>query len=76
MGHCGPIFASMAKGIYRTVDGFVQVDFGTHSTAMPRVRYQEEGYLPPFETLPSEPDYFSAQHKAQNGAKRSADRGH
>lgn len=68
--------ASMAKGIYRTVDGFVQVHFGTHSTPMPRARYQEEGYQPPFETLPSEPDYFAAQQKAQNGAKRSTDRGH
>ena len=68
--------ASMAKGIYRTVDGFVQVDFGTHSTPMPRARYQDEGYNPPFEMLPSEPDYLAAQQKAQNGAKRVTDRGH
>jgi len=58
----------MAKGIYRTVDGFVQVDFGNHSTSMPRKRYEDQGYQPPHETLPSEPDYFAAQRNAQNGA--------
>ena len=67
--------ARMAKGIYRTVDGFVQVDFGTHSTPMPRARYQEEGYQPAVETLPSEPDYLAAQQKAQNGAEKFTDRG-
>jgi hypothetical protein len=74
---CSPGYLPrMAKGIYRTVDGFVQVDFGTHSTPMPRARYQEEGYNPPLETLPSEPDYLAAQQRAQNGAKRPTDRGH
>jgi hypothetical protein len=74
-GRWRPYLARMAKGIYRTVDGFVQVDYGTHSTPMPRKRYQDEGYQPPFETLPSEPDYLAAQQKAQNGANRSTDRG-
>jgi hypothetical protein len=61
----------MARGIFRTVDGFVQVDFGIHSAAMPRARYEEQGYQPPFETLPSEVDYLAAQQKAQDSAKGS-----
>jgi hypothetical protein len=59
----------MAKGIYRTVDGLVRVDFGIHSTSMPRLRYEEAGHQPPFETRPSEPDYFAAQQKARDSAK-------
>jgi len=56
----------MAKGIFRTVDGLVQVDYGIHSAPMPRARYLEQGYQPPIETLPSEADYLAAQEKAQN----------
>jgi hypothetical protein len=58
-----PYVASMARGIFRTVDGLVQVDFGIRSVAMYRKRYEEEGYQPPFETLPSEADYWAAQEK-------------
>lgn len=48
------------------------LDYGTHSVPMPRKRYEENGYQPPFETLPSEPEYLAAQQKAQNGAKGSS----
>jgi hypothetical protein len=61
----------MARGIFQTVDGFVQVDYGIRSVAMPRARYEEEGYQPPFETLPSEADYLAAQQKDQDSAKGS-----
>lgn len=61
----------MAKGIYRTVDGLVQVDHGIHSAPMPRTRYVELGYQPPFETLPSEAEYLAAQQKAQDSTKGS-----
>jgi hypothetical protein len=61
----------MARGLFRTVDGLVQVDYGIHSAPMPRKRYEEQGYQPPFETLPSEADYFTAQEKAQGSAKGS-----
>jgi hypothetical protein len=59
----------MARGIFRTVDGLVQVNYGLRSVAMYRKRYEEEGYQPPFETLPSEADYVAAQQKAQDSAK-------
>jgi hypothetical protein len=61
----------MARGIYRTVDGLVQVDYGVYSAPMFRARYEEQGYQPPFETLPAEADYVAAQEKAQaqGGAK-------
>ena len=61
----------MARGIFRTVDGLIQVDYGLRSVAMPRSRYEEEGYQPPFETLPSEADYLAAQQKDQDSAKGS-----
>ena len=57
----------MARGIYRTIDGLVQVDYGIRSTSMYRSRYEELGYEPPFETLPSEADYLAAHPKAQAG---------
>jgi hypothetical protein len=59
----------MARGIFRTVDGLVQVDYGIRSTSMYRARYEELGYEPAFETLPSEADYLAAQQKAQDSAK-------
>jgi hypothetical protein len=61
----------MARGIFRTVDGLVQVDYGVYSAPMPRARYVEQGYQPPFETPPSETDYLAAQQKALDGAKGS-----
>jgi hypothetical protein len=59
----------MARGIYRTVDGLVQVDYGIRSVPMFRSRYEELGYPPPFETLPSEGDYLAAQEKAQDSTR-------
>jgi hypothetical protein len=65
-----PYLVNMARGIFRTVDGLVQVAFNSvYSAPMYRVRYEQEGYQPPFETLPSEADYFAAQQKAQDRAK-------
>jgi hypothetical protein len=61
----------MARGIFRTVDGTVQVDYGLRFVAMPRSRYEEEGYQPLFEMLPSEADYLATQQKDQERAKES-----
>jgi hypothetical protein len=62
----------MARGIFRTVDGLVQVDFGIRSAPMYRVRYELEGYQPPFKTLPSEADYLAAQQKAQEDSAKES----
>ncbi len=52
----------MAKGIYR--DGnWATVDFDTHRVEMPRKRYEEKGYQPPFLDLPSKDQYLFGQQK-------------
>jgi len=76
MGDRGPILRVWQNAFTELSTDSFKSNFGTHSTPMPRARYQEEGYQPPFETLPSEPDFLAAPQKAQNGAKRSTDREH
>ena len=49
--------ANLAVGIFRTEDGWAQVDYGTRSGPIPRDLYEEKGYLPAFEDLPTEADY-------------------
>jgi hypothetical protein len=56
----------MAKGIFRTADDWVQVDYGTNSAPIPRSKYEDKGYKPPFETLPLESEYYAAQKKTQD----------
>lgn len=53
---------AVAKGIYR--DGnWATVDFDTHRVEMPRKRYEEKGYQPPFLDLPSKDQYLFGQQK-------------
>jgi hypothetical protein len=54
----------MAKGIFRSTDGWAQVDYGNHSAPIPRNTYDENSYQPPFEKLPLEADYKAAQKKS------------
>ena len=63
----------MAKGVYRTKTPesgaeYAWMDYGTPSNLgeIPRARYEEQSYEPPFEELPT---------KEQYDAKRAADRG-
>ena len=51
----------MARGIFRTDDDWVQVDYGKHTAPVPRDRYEQNGYEPPFEKLPTEDAYRAAQ---------------
>ncbi len=41
-----------ACGIYRDRAGWATVSDGTITMSMPRERYEEKGYEPPFEALP------------------------
>jgi hypothetical protein len=53
------------KGIYRTVTPgsgaeYAFVDYGVPSSLgeLPRAQYEQEGYLPPFDDLPTKDQYF------------------
>lgn len=43
-----------AVGIYRTRDGWAEVDYGHRTGAVPRELYDRKGYLPSFDALPLE----------------------
>jgi hypothetical protein len=61
----------MVKGIFRTSNGWVQVDYGAHSAPIPRYQYEVNEYQPPFDSLPFEADDRAAEKKAQDNAKGS-----
>ena len=46
-----------ARGIFRDQAGWVTVDHGVHRNSIPRHRYEEMGYEPPFESLPTKEEY-------------------
>ena len=54
----------MPTGIFRSEDGWAQVDYGTRS------RYEANGYKPDFDKLPSEAEYRAAEDKKEDDAKR------
>jgi hypothetical protein len=58
----------MARGIFRTPDGRVQVDYGANSVSISRARYEGQGYEPPFDELPLEVFYRAAQKKPPKDA--------
>lgn len=58
-----------AVGLYRTSDGWAEVDYGHRTGAVPRELYERRGYLPHFDRLPMEaavreplPRSMQAQH--------------
>ena len=55
----------MASGMFRTSDGWVQVDYDGTNIPIPRSKYEENGYQPDFNALPSEADYWAAQERAK-----------
>jgi hypothetical protein len=58
----------MATGMFRTDEGWVQVDYDGSNIPVPRSKYEENGYKPDFDELPLEADYWAAQEKAQRAA--------
>jgi hypothetical protein len=55
----------MPTGMFRA-DGWARVDYDGNNIPVPRGRYEEAGYKPPFTALPLEADYWAAEEKAQN----------
>jgi hypothetical protein len=61
----------MPIGLFRSEDGWAQVDYGTGATIpIPRSRYEANGYKPDFDKLPSEAEYRAAEEKKDDDAPR------
>jgi hypothetical protein len=61
----------MPVGLFRSEDGWVQVDYGT-GTNIPVVRskYEANRYKPDFDKLPSEAEYRAAEKKKEDDPLR------
>ena len=59
----------MPVGMFRSDEGWVQVDYGTGNIPIPRSKYEENKYKPDFEKLPSEAEYWAAEKKKEDDAK-------
>jgi hypothetical protein len=53
----------MPVGMFRSEEGWVQVDYGTGNIPIPRSKYEENKYKPDFDKLPSEAEYLAAEKK-------------
>jgi hypothetical protein len=49
----------MTVGLYRTIEGLVQVDYDGNDIPIPRAKYEENGYRPDFDALLTEAEYRS-----------------
>jgi hypothetical protein len=59
----------MPTGIFRSEDGWAQLDYGTGTTIpIPRSRYEANGYMP--DKLPSGAEYRAAEDKKEFDVKR------
>jgi len=61
----------MPVGMFRSEEGWVQVDYGTGNIPIPRSKYEENKYKPDFDKLPSEAEYLAAEKKKEDDAKGS-----
>ena len=62
----------MPVGMFRSEEGWVRVDYGTGgSIPITRSKYEENKYKPDFDKLPSEAEYWAAEKKKEDDAKRS-----
>jgi hypothetical protein len=62
----------MATGLFRSADGWAQVDYDGSNIPIPRSRYEQNGYKPDFDMLPLEADYWAAQEKAKGQDAKGA----
>ena len=60
----------MPVGMFRSEEGWVQVDYGTGNIPIPRSKYEEIGYKPDFDKLPSEAEYLAAEKKKEDDAPK------
>ena len=59
----------MPVGMFRSEEGWVQVDYGTGNIPITRSKYEENKYKPDFDKLPSEAEYWGAEKKKEDDAK-------
>ena len=62
----------MPVGMFRSEEGWVQVDYGTGNIPIPRSKYDQNKYKPDFDKLPSEAEYWAAEKKKEDDAPRSS----
>ena len=62
---------NLCIGMFRSEEGWVQVDYGTGNIPIPRSKYDENRYKPDFDKLPSEAEYWAAEKKKEDDAPRS-----
>jgi hypothetical protein len=60
----------MHVGMFRSEEGWVQVDYGTGNIPIPRSKYEENGYKPDLDKLPSDAEYLAAEKKKEDDAPR------
>ena len=61
----------MPVGMFRSEEGWVQVDCGTGNIPITRSKYEENKYKPDFDKLPSEAEYWAAEKKKEDDAEGS-----
>jgi hypothetical protein len=61
----------MPVWMFRSEEGWVQVDYGTGKIPITRSKYEENKYKPDFDKLPSEAEYWAAEKKNEDDAKGS-----
>jgi hypothetical protein len=59
----------MPVEMFRSEEGWVQVDYETGNIPIPRSKYEENKYKPDFDKLPSEAEYLAAEKKKEDDAK-------
>jgi hypothetical protein len=59
----------MAMGMFRTGNGWAQVDYDGNNILIPRSKYEENGYKPDFDKLPLEADCWAAQAAKNDNIK-------
>jgi hypothetical protein len=59
----------MPVWMFRSEEGWVQVDYGTGKIPITRSKYEENKYKPDFDKLPSEAEYWAAEKKNEDDAK-------
>ena len=57
----------MAIGMFRSSEGWVQVNYGTSNFPIPREKYEQKGYKPDFDKLPTQAEYQAAQNPKAEG---------
>lgn len=56
----------MPVGMFRSEEGWVQVDYGTGNIPITRSKYEENKYKLDFDKLPSEAEYWAAEKKKED----------